>query len=585
GKRKAEGEVDVEGAEDLQPGAIHIDFIADTIPEILQKIAAGTINFTVNLAKGTIAGPISSILGGVKDFLVNLTKSDTSDSDITDLLAGDLTKPLDVSISFSKLEEFNSFKTSLESAYGMRDFDITITKGAGGIDISGLTGDLNNLVAAINAIPSDATVTISGDVAKITDLGASANDVAAALKEILKNNNVEISVDEAGNVTISGLSDSAASLWKALNNMPDSTTVRINEDGVSTTLTSTNDILAKLTSIGGQEWKAIVRGILEGDIQSINDLKKKLDEMITDKRKKEGIWDIIVNVSGNIAKGIGDFFAAITGAKRTVSFTGKLALEDDQWINVIGLNSTIKGLLQDINANVSADSRNTLAGKIVDGLSGYIIGEIEWLGAALKTTLNAMEEVIKNRISDSGNTVATAINNGVSNITSKISGLSFTDILNKLSTVSSNIVSNTTTLANSLYNLNSTVSNVNSNTKSVRNAIIGNSYNLIIAIGGLGSVLQYSISSNTDRIVNAIENISGGSFQRGGVIPETGLYTLHAGEYVVAANRRNVATASPIINVSVNVNANVSSNVDIQAMAKKIGDQISREIEKRVGAF
>ena len=39
------------------------------------------------------------------------------------------------------------------------------------------------------------------------------------------------------------------------------------------------------------------------------------------------------------------------------------------------------------------------------------------------------------------------------------------------------------------------------------------------------------------------------------------------------------------IMVSVNLNTSINSTLDIQTVAKKVGDEIARDIERRLGVF
>lgn len=64
-----------------------------------------------------------------------------------------------------------------------------------------------------------------------------------------------------------------------------------------------------------------------------------------------------------------------------------------------------------------------------------------------------------------------------------------------------------------------------------------------------------------------------GSFQTGGVVPQTGPYLLHKGETVVPTRQGN----SPI---NITVNANVASDIDIRELAKKLNRYISSEFQR-----
>jgi hypothetical protein len=90
---------------------------------------------------------------------------------------------------------------------------------------------------------------------------------------------------------------------------------------------------------------------------------------------------------------------------------------------------------------------------------------------------------------------------------------------------------------------------------------------------------HWNLKSDESIIFNVL-----GKKQMGGPISTTGLYMLHAGEYVTPANQ--VGTGfNGSISVTVNLNTTINSELDVKRIAKIVGDEISRDIERRVGAF
>lgn len=70
-----------------------------------------------------------------------------------------------------------------------------------------------------------------------------------------------------------------------------------------------------------------------------------------------------------------------------------------------------------------------------------------------------------------------------------------------------------------------------------------------------------------------------GSFQSGGIIPQTGPYLLHKGEEVIPANQvNNYRGATPQYNIT--VNANVSSSYDVRNLAEEIKRYLSLDYDK-----
>lgn len=92
------------------------------------------------------------------------------------------------------------------------------------------------------------------------------------------------------------------------------------------------------------------------------------------------------------------------------------------------------------------------------------------------------------------------------------------------------------------------------------------------------------VSYQGGRIVAALSGI--GSFQTGGYIPKTGLYMLHAGEYVNPVRTPTGGGGfSGTIHVEVNMSPTISSSMDLDRVAREVGDRIARDIERRVGVF
>jgi len=66
-----------------------------------------------------------------------------------------------------------------------------------------------------------------------------------------------------------------------------------------------------------------------------------------------------------------------------------------------------------------------------------------------------------------------------------------------------------------------------------------------------------------------------GSFQTGGIIPETGPYLLHKGEEVV--RRSEVGTNTTNFSPSITVNVNGGGKVSGDDIARRVSEQLNRE--------
>jgi len=73
-----------------------------------------------------------------------------------------------------------------------------------------------------------------------------------------------------------------------------------------------------------------------------------------------------------------------------------------------------------------------------------------------------------------------------------------------------------------------------------------------------------------------------GEYQHGGYVPETGLYVLHAGEYVVPANKAETATAPKIINIRMPIYINqVTSEIDLENAVRRATDKVIERIGEK----
>jgi hypothetical protein len=61
------------------------------------------------------------------------------------------------------------------------------------------------------------------------------------------------------------------------------------------------------------------------------------------------------------------------------------------------------------------------------------------------------------------------------------------------------------------------------------------------------------------------------TMQKGGLVPETGLYMLHAGEYVVPSSE-------PAVNITVNVNITPSHGMDERTLAQEAAKEVERRL-------
>ncbi len=69
-------------------------------------------------------------------------------------------------------------------------------------------------------------------------------------------------------------------------------------------------------------------------------------------------------------------------------------------------------------------------------------------------------------------------------------------------------------------------------------------------------------------------------FQKGGIMPYTGVAYLHAGEKVISKNQVNSSEGSIIFSPTVNINAEVSSDLDIRNLADKLNYYWAKDFER-----